>query len=129
MVQWHSFVAVKTTEVLNFKKVSLLLAMLLCSVLAFAVPVASKAAIGLDTPKERQVHASDEAPFSVIAGEVSAGEAEGVLPQVEKLSLSMLPKLLLQQLYPEPINSEAVPAHAPFHLGSSIRHSILTKGP
>lgn len=117
------------TEVLNFKRVSLLLAMLLCSVLAFAVPVATKANTGLDLTKEQHVHISDEAPFSLIAGEVSAGEAEGVLPQVEKLTLTQFTKLLLQQLYPEPLNSRAVTAHFSFHLGSSIRHSILTKGP
>lgn len=112
-----------------YKKLSVLLAIVLCSLFVFAVPEAAKATPAPETAESAHLHTSDEAQFSITAGEVSAGDAEGILQQVNKNLLSPLTKLLLQLLYPQFLISEPVPAHHPFLSGSSIRHSILTKGP
>ncbi|MFD3001001.1 hypothetical protein ACFS7Z_11550 [Pontibacter toksunensis] len=118
-----------TTLVPLFKKFSLLLAVLLCSVLTFVVPAMSEAAPAPAKPIAQEVSASDDVPFSIVAGEFSAGEAEGVLQPHEKTVWSPLIKAILQLLYPQSIVTEAIPGNHPHHLGSRLLHSILTKGP
>lgn len=119
------------TKVPFFKKLSLLLAILLCSVLAFmvVVPATAKAVPAPDTAKELCIHSSDEVPFVIVAGEVSAGEVEGILQKAEKPLWSPLEAFLLQLIYPQSLSNEAIPGHHPLHSGSKLLHSILTKGP
>ncbi|RDV16615.1 hypothetical protein DXT99_02190 [Pontibacter diazotrophicus] len=127
MLQLHSFAAVKATLVPIFEKLSLLLAMLLCSAFAFAVP--ATAAPALATENNQSAYSSDEATFSIVAGEVSAGDAEGILQKAEKTLWSPITRVFLQLLYPQPLITEAVPSHRSFHSGANILHSILSKGP
>lgn len=127
MLQLHSFAAVKATMAPIFKKLSLLLAILLCSALAFMVPATVQAAPATET--DLSIHTSDEATFSVAAGEVSAGETEGVLQKTEQALFSPLSKVVLQLLYPQPQIKEAVPLQHSSHAGAKLLHSILTKGP
>ncbi|WP_460925190.1 hypothetical protein [Pontibacter brevis] len=119
----------KTTGVHILKRLSLLLAILLGSVLAFAAPVAAKAAPTPEPAKEANVHATDDAPFIIAAGEVSAGESEGILQKSERTLWTPLSKAFLQLIYPQALHAEAIPACYPFHSGTILQHSILTKGP
>ena len=119
----------KGTELSDFRKLSLLLALLLCSLFAFTLPASASTVPAPYTQIFHDASSADEAPFILIAGEVSAGETEGVLRQYEKTLLPPFAKAFLQLLYPQLLTSEAPPAHHPFLPWSNFRHSILTKGP
>ncbi|WP_237144591.1 hypothetical protein [Pontibacter pamirensis] len=110
-----------------FEKLSLLLAMLLCSAFAFAVPATATPPSTVDY--SYSAYTSDEAAFPVVAGEVSAGDSEGILQKAQKTLWPPFTKVFLQLLYPQPPITEAVPSHLSFHSGANILHSILSKGP
>jgi len=129
MLQLYSFAAVKTTGVRIYKKLRLLLAVMLCCVLACAKPVVAQAAqhearLG-QTPA---VDAPYDAPFSFAAGELSPGAPEGML-QVDKVLLTPLLKQLIRQLYASKPVAKNTSQFVFCFSGTATRYSILTKGP
>lgn len=111
-----------------FKKLYVLLAVLLCSVLTIAMPVAAQAASPNTVMHVPQVEEDDALPFQLIAGEVSPGDAEAVL-QLDKAFLNQVFQDLLQHVYPEYSGGAAVPAFYSFSRRDCGLHTILTKGP
>lgn len=112
-----------------FKKLSVVLAMVLCWVLALSMPAVSYAVVpSVSAVPAAQVAAEDELPFAVTAGEVSAGDTKGVL-QLERHQPAQLTHSLLQQIYTAHASSPAVPAFYAFSKMDCGLHSILTKGP
>ncbi|WP_162055021.1 hypothetical protein [Pontibacter pamirensis] len=110
------------------KKLYVLLAVLLCSVLTLAVPVVSQAASPDIVASTLQVDADNESPFQLTAGDVSPGDAEAVL-QLDKSPLSQVFQNLLQQKYPEQADAPAVPSFYSFSRRDCGLYTILTKGP
>lgn len=97
--------------------------------LTFAVPATSKAAPAPEKGIKEHINVSDDVPLSIVAGEFSAGETEGVLQPHEKAMWAPLTKAILQLLYPQSLITEAIPNHHSNQTGSRLLHSILTKGP
>jgi hypothetical protein len=108
------------------KKLSVLLAVLLCSVLTVALPVVTHAVPDKAATQNIGVDKEDVA-LALTAGEVSSGDAEAVL-QLDKALLGQLFRTLLQQAYPQHLISPAVPAFYAFSKEDHL-HTILTKGP
>ncbi|MFD3003210.1 hypothetical protein ACFS7Z_22805 [Pontibacter toksunensis] len=108
------------------KKLSVLLAVLLCSVLTVALPVITHA-----TPAKAATQSvgmdKEDVSLALSAGEVSSGDAEAIL-QLDKALLGQLFRTLLQQVYPKYFISPAVPAFYAFSKEDHL-HTILTKGP
>ncbi|MDX5435587.1 MAG: hypothetical protein LPK03_00220 [Pontibacter sp.] len=109
------------------KKLNVLLAVLLCSVFAFALPVTVKAAPVWDTEQQENVGFSAENQLVLFAGEVSSGEPEAVL-QLDKSLLTPILQIL-QKLYPKTIHTAPAPHSYPASKGDCGLHTILTKGP
>ncbi|GAA4431315.1 hypothetical protein GCM10023188_18720 [Pontibacter saemangeumensis] len=107
------------------RKLSALLAILLCAVLTFALPVVTNPAPSKVAKQTLSV--ADDASFVLTAGEVSSGDTKGVL-QLDNVLLSRLFRTLLQQVYPQSAISPAVPAFYAFSRTDHL-HTILTKGP
>ena len=112
-----------------FEKLSVLLVMMLCCTLTLSMPVVSYAAepSGSAVPTDR-IAAEDALPFTVTAGEVSAGDTKAVL-QLEKYLLAQPVHSLFRQIYPAYASSPAVPAFYAFSKRDCGLNSILTKGP
>ena len=108
------------------KKLSVLLAVLLCSVLTVALPVITHATPAKAAIKSDGVDQED-ASSALSAGEVSSSDAEAVL-QLDKVLLGPLFRTLLQQVYPKHFISPPVPAFYAFSKEDRL-HTILTKGP
>ena len=110
------------------KKLHVLLAVLLCSVLAFAMPGTVKAVPATVVAQQESLDHTSEQQQVLFAGEVSSGESEGVL-QLDRSLLTPILQVLLQQLYPL-TSSTAPAAHSyPASKGDCGLHTILTKGP
>lgn len=110
------------------KKLSVLLAVLLCSVLALALPVVSYASPADNLTSLSAADVSDDVHFSFTAGEVTSGDPEAVL-QLDKTSFGHIYQFLLQHIYPEQFNSPSIPAYYAFSVRDCSLSSILTKGP
>lgn len=108
------------------KKLSVLLALLLCTVLTFALPVVTHAAPSKEAKQTLSV--ASDVSLVLTAGEVSSGDTKGVL-QLDKAQLGRLFRTLLRQLYPQYAAFPAVPAFYAFSKTNCGLHSILTKGP
>lgn len=108
------------------KKLYVLVAVLLCSVLLSAVPVASLAGPSSPVTQISGLAGSDDSPCTLTAGEVSSGEA---VLQLDKTLLIQLMQHVLQQNYPEHLAFPAVPAFYSFSKRDNGLHTILTKGP
>lgn len=111
------------------KKLSVLLAVLLCCVLTLALPVVSYA---VSADSEVQANSdydstSDES-HSYTAGEVSSGEPEAVL-QIDKVAFGQLFRSVLLLAYPTVSSTPGIPAYYAFSKSDSSLYSILTKGP
>ncbi|GAB3201166.1 hypothetical protein ABID22_003392 [Pontibacter aydingkolensis] len=118
----------KSTGIQIYKKLNLLLAVLLCSMLAFTIPITVKAAPTSDTAYQDNVDYSAENQLVLFAGEVCSGEPEAVL-QLDKSLLAPILQVLLQQLYPNLQNASPAPHSYPASKGDCGLHTILTKGP
>ncbi|MFD2513285.1 hypothetical protein ACFSRY_05360 [Pontibacter locisalis] len=114
------------TGIQVFKKLNILLAVLLCSLFAFAIPVTTKAAT--DATHQESIHLAAESPLVLFAGEVSSGEPEAVL-LLNKSLLTPILSAILVRLYPENANIAPAPHSFPASKGDCGLHTILTKGP
>lgn len=118
----------KTTGAQLFRKLNVLLAILLCSVLAFVQPVTAQAASHPDAVLQQSLDVAEKAPLVLLGGHFISGEALGV-PQLERALLAPLVSSLLHRLYP--IDKGAAPSP---HASSVSKddcglYTILTKGP
>lgn len=118
----------KITGMQVFGKLKILLAVLLCSVLAFAMPVTVKAAPTPDAAYQDNIDFTAENQLVLFAGEVSSGEPEAVL-QLDKSLLTPILQVLLQRLYPQNTCKASAPHSYPASKGDCGLHTILTKGP
>ena len=124
----HSFAAMKTLGTQATKMLHVLLAVLLCSMMAFAMPVTVKAAPATDAAQQESVGHTSEHQQVLFAGEVSSGESEAVL-QLDRSLLTPIIQFLLQNLYPYTPASSPAPHSYPASKGDCGLHTILTKGP
>lgn len=108
------------------RKLRVLLSVLLFAAFAFTGTV--EAAPSLSLSEEVTSDDTAQEPAKVWAGEISAGEPEGVL-QLDKALVPSLLRQLLQVLHTHPISTGATPGVSSFALGRPCRHDILTKGP
>ncbi|MCC9135991.1 hypothetical protein ACFSKU_16090 [Pontibacter silvestris] len=106
-------------------KVSMLLAALLCLVMAIATPV--KASSCATAPATVAHTASDQLPFTVIAGETVSTPALITL-QAEKALLLQVIAAVLNQLYPQS-GAEQLPNPLSFSRAVTAHFTALTKGP
>ncbi|MDX5481884.1 MAG: hypothetical protein LPK07_09390 [Hymenobacteraceae bacterium] len=118
----------KTTGIQVLKKLNVLLAVLLCGVLAFAMPVTVKAAPAQDAAPQEVTDLAAENQLVLFAGEVSSGEPEAVL-QLDRSFLTPILQVLLQRLYPQATTTAPAPHSYPASKGDCGLHTILTKGP
>jgi hypothetical protein len=118
----------KTTGIKAIKKLHVLLAVLLCGVLAFAMPVPVHATPSDVTAQQDIVNLSNDSPLVLFAGEISSGEPEAVL-QLDRSLLAPILQVLLQKLYPQAIHTAPAPHSYPASKGDCGLHTILTKGP
>lgn len=117
-----------TTGVPFLKKLSVLLAIMLCSVMILALPVVSYAAPSENETSLLAADVSDDVRFTFTAGEVTSGSPEAVL-QIDKTAFRSVFLYLLQHIYPENFLSPAIPAFYTFSVKECSLTSILTKGP
>ncbi|WP_439882745.1 hypothetical protein ACSX1A_06150 [Pontibacter sp. MBLB2868] len=118
----------KTMGIQVVKKLHVLLAVLLCGVFAFAMPVTVKAAPTQHAAQQSVVDLAAAQQIVLFAGDVTSGAPEAVL-QLDRSLLTPILQVLLQQLYPL-TSSTAPAAHSyPASKGDCGLHSILTKGP
>ncbi|WP_018478875.1 hypothetical protein [Pontibacter roseus] len=109
-------------------KLNVLLAVLLCSVLAYALPVAAQAAAHPEESViQKRLNTADEAPLVLLAGKCTSGE-EGIL-QLDKSLLLPLFYSLLQKLYAGGPGTATAPNSYPASRGDCGLHTIFTKGP
>ena len=118
----------KLTGIQLLKKVNVLLAVLLCCVLAFSMPVPVKAAAKSYTTQQPSIESDTENPLDLYAGKVCAGETEAVL-LLGKSLLTPVMQAILQHLYPNSNAAAPAPFSFPATKGDSGLHTILTKGP
>lgn len=129
LVQTTPFLCYMITMGTSFlKKLYVLLAVLLCSVLVIAMPVVSHAGTSTPVAHNLSVDESADSSFTITAGEVSPGDAEAVL-QLDKAPLAQLIQSVLEQRYPVQPDSPAIPAFYSFLKKDSGLYAILTKGP
>jgi hypothetical protein len=124
-LQLHSFVVMKTTDFRFFHTFGLLLAVLLCSLLAVAVPVVSLAA-----PTEATQHLyleQEDAQAAQVS--LSAGEVPAAMLKLNKVLFPLQPPALVEQRHDGHAASGAAPTPRPFVNYCPGKHSILTKGP
>lgn len=116
------------TGIQVIKKLHVLLAVMLCAVLAFAMPVPVHAAPSQEATQQDLLDLSVEKQLVLFAGEISSGEPEAVL-QLDKALLTPILRVVLQQLYPQAQNAAPAPHFHPASNGGCGLHTILTKGP
>lgn len=118
----------KLTGIQGFKKLNILLAALLFSFMAIALPANLIAAPIVPTHQQQLAQQSEENPLQFITGDATPGELEGIL-QLGKSLLTPLLYALLLQLYPQP--QDTVPALQAYAAakGDCCLHTILIKGP
>lgn len=116
----------KLTGIQMFKKLSVLLAVLLCSVFVFAAPVAVKAAPSDDVAQWESIHLT-KYPLELVAGESSAGEVKGML-EVDRTMLTGLLQLFID-FYPQPVDAVPVLRSFPSSKDDCGLHTIFIKGP
>ncbi|WP_266202357.1 hypothetical protein [Pontibacter kalidii] len=116
----------KSVGIPFLKSISLLLAVLLCGILAFAVPATVTAAP--TAAQQESITFADQAPFILVAGEITSGEAEGVL-QLDRSLLTPLLQFFLQHIYPQPQDTTLPTRSYQASKGDCGLHTILTKGP
>ena len=112
---------------IQLKKLSVLLAILLCCVFAFATPVVAKAVPSGDVTQWESVYLADKNPLELAAGESSAGEVKGML-EIDRSVLTPLLQLCIG-FYPQ--FAGAVPVLQAFPSSKDDRglHIIFIKGP
>ena len=109
------------------KKLKVLLAVMLCSMLAIAIPVSLQAAPTEAADQQRQIEHAEDASL-LLAEEVNSGEVEAVLI-LDKSLLTPLFYSLLQHLYPNSLGTSPAPLPCPASKDDCGLHNILTKGP
>ncbi|WP_250427549.1 hypothetical protein [Pontibacter ruber] len=117
----------KTTETRLLQKWGLLLTFFLCSLAALAMPVVTETAAS-EAVRQAYLADNDPAPFTLSAGEITAGTPQAVLQLHKDLYTPQL-QPSLQPQYTRHFISEAIPAFCNFFSCESALHSILTKGP
>jgi hypothetical protein len=127
LAQHHSFAAMKTTGAQLLQKLNVLLAVLLCSVLAFAQPVTAQPASKSGELHLYSLNDTDEAPLTLLAGHFISGESLGA-SQVDKSLLFPLVCSLLHKLYSAGNGAAPAPHSYPASRGDCGLHSILIKG-
>ncbi|OKL40111.1 hypothetical protein [Pontibacter flavimaris] len=116
----------KSVGIPLFKSITLLLAVLLCGILAFAVPATATA--GPAAARQESTTFADKAPFILVAGEITSGEAEGML-QLDRSLLTQHLQFFLQRFYPNTRDTTQAPHSYPASKGDCGLHTILIKGP
>jgi hypothetical protein len=118
----------KLTGIQVFKKLNILLAALLCSILAIALPVDLKAEPTIPADQQQLTNHTEEIPLLFVAGDATPGEAKGIL-QLDKTLLTPLLYALLLQLYPHPQDTVPSPQTYAATKSDCGLHTILIKGP
>lgn len=116
----------KSVGIPLFKSITLLLPVLLCGILAFAVPATATAAPA--AARQESINVADQAPFILVAGEITSGGAEGVL-QLDRSLLAQHLQFFLQNIYPQPQDTILPIRSYQASKGDCGLHTILTKGP
>lgn len=118
----------KTTGAQLLQKLNVLLAVLLCSVLAFAQPVTAQPASKSGELHQYSLNDTKEAPPALLAGHFISGEALGA-SQIDKSLLFPLICSLLHKLYLVSNGAAPAPHSYPASRGDCGLHTILIKGP